>query len=155
MNTNIDNIANINDFIEKTFNPMTRKKEVFTIHYKHKEYKLTISFLENNYLLFTCTSSIEYFGASLHKSDLYKSLYNINPVQNATNIISIIKSNKLSIKEFLNLNVILLYLSEINTGDTIFEFFLNKLNEKTMSNDVIKMFFKKKKKTINKMTILI
>lgn len=147
MNTiieNLDNITNINDFIENTFNHLTKRKEVFNIQYKYKKYKLTISFLENNYLLFTCISEIEYFGASIHKKDIYKSLHNINQVQNDINIISIIKSNKLSIKEFLNLNVILLYLSEVNTGDTIFEFFLNKINEKTMSNDVIKMFFKKK-----------
>ena len=140
MNTNIDNI---NDFIRNTFDPLTIRKESFNLRLKSKDYKLTISFLQNNYLLFTCSSSLEYYGNSMHKNDVNNSFQNIDKIQNF-DIISLINSNNLSIKEFINLNLIIICLSEKNTGDTIFEFFLNKLNEKTMNNDVIKMLFKKK-----------
>jgi len=108
MNTNIDNI---NEFITKTFNSQTRKKESFIIKLKYKEYKLTISFLENNYILFTCSTNSEFYFASIHEKDLYKSLLNINNI-NITNsqndFISLINTNILSIKEFLNLNIILI-----------------------------------------------
>ena len=39
MNTNIDKI---NEFIEKTFNSLTTKKESFNIKIKYKDYNLTI-----------------------------------------------------------------------------------------------------------------
>lgn len=142
MNTNIDNI---NEFLSKTFNSLTTKKETFNIKSNYTENKLTISFLENNYILFTCISNSEIYGASIYKKDICTSYKNINKNKISNDeIISLIKSNIISIKEFKNLNVKLVCLSEINTGDTIFEFFLNKLNEKTINNDVIKMLFKKK-----------
>ena len=140
MNTNIDNI---NEFIRKTFDPLTTRKESFTLKLKQKDYKLIISFLQNNYILFTCSSNFEYFGNSMHKNDVNNSFQNIDQTQKK-DIIKLINTNILSIKEFINLDLIILCLSEKNSGDTIFEFFLNKLNEKTMNNDVIKMLFKKK-----------
>ena len=144
MNTNIDNI---NEFITKTFNSQTRKKESFIIKLKYKEYKLTISFLENNYILFTCSTNSEFYFASIHEKDLYKSLLNINNI-NITNsqndFISLINTNILSIKEFLNLNIILIYLTSKKNNATILEFFMKKINEKNMNNEVIKMLFKKR-----------
>ena len=67
MNTNIDNI---NEFIRKTFDPLTTRKESFNIRLNYKEYKLTISFLQNNYILFTCKSNFDFYGNSLHKNDV-------------------------------------------------------------------------------------
>ena len=139
MNTNIDKI---NEFIEKTFNSLTTKKESFFFKIKYKDYKLTISFLNNYYILFTCSTNTDYYCSSIHQKDLEQSF--LNNDNKKIDLISLIKSNTLSLKEFLNLNLILVCLTENKSDETIFEFFLNKLNEKTMNNEVIKMMFKKK-----------
>ena len=139
MNTNIDKI---NEFIEKTFNSLTTKKESFNIKIKYKDYNLTISLLANNYILFTCKTHSDYYCSSISQKNLYQSFLNKDNEQ--IDILSIIKLNTLSLKEFLDLNILLICLTESKSDETLFEFFLNKLNEKTMNNEVIKMLFKKR-----------
>ncbi len=70
---------------------------------------------------------------------MYQSFLNKDNEQ--IDILSIIKLNTLSLKEFLDLNILLICLTESKSDETLFEFFLNKLNEKTMNNEVIKMLF--------------
>ena len=114
MNTNIDKI---NEFIEKTFNSLTTKKESFNIKIKYKDYNLTISLLANNYILFTCKTHSDYYCSSISQKNLYQSFLNKDNEQ--IDILSIIKSNTLSLKEFLDLNILLICLTESKFDETL------------------------------------
>ncbi len=121
----------ITEFMEKYFSPLTIKKEIFIIKLKIKEYKITISFLENGSIIFACETNIEYYLASILKNELYNFFSNkkINITNSYDDFISLIKSNTLSIKEFLDINVLLICLTDKKTNDTILEFFMNKIKE--------------------------
>ena len=146
-----ENMNIITEFMEKYFNPLTKKKEIFIIKSKLKEYKLTISYLVNDCIIFTCETNIEYYFASILKNDLYKFFLNnkININNPDDDFISLIKSNTLSVKEFLDIDIILICLTDKKTDDIILEFFMNKIKEKTMNFEVIKILFKIREKKQN------
>ena len=138
----------INKTIKKNFDPLILQTNTFPLKYHFQSFNLKISSLKNNELLFICSNNTNFYASAIHQLELknfnskFVELKDINVLY--SHIIKTIKENILSIKVFANLNLILLCLSDINSNDTIFQFYLTKLSSETIDTDIIKMIFRKK-----------
>ena len=146
--SNVDNINDIIRELKKNFDSITLKTNKFQLKYHYQNYQIEIALLKTNDLFFTCNNSMYYFANTIAQSSLYNFNQKFSEFQNISDlyeyILNIIKENILSIKVFPDLDILLLCLTDKNTGDTIFQFFLRKLSFETIEKDIIKMTFKKK-----------
>ena len=143
-----DNIFEIIEAIQKSFNPITLRTKPIKLKYKFNDYTINISMIKSRDLLLTCTNDVQYYATTIHQTSLNSFNPKFNEFKNMGDlynyIIQIIDENILSLKVFPDINVALICLTDKMSNDTIFQFFLRKLTNLTINNDILKMLFKKK-----------